>query len=117
MKDILTEMLIGETGAFRCGGKFIVMPTSQRIKSHLLTAFCGAIIVPENIVLPENEYNQEMWECELIIIPKRKYSGKGSKLYGWKIGDMLTGAYGDPEQWGRKYFDSEQALKTESDGG
>lgn len=117
-EDVLSEMLMGEKGAVRCVGKLYISPRSQEIEGMQLVVIGGAVVSPEggNLVLPENAKYAEMWECEIIIIPKRKYSSfgkktKGGKRFGgnipfngYRIDQVLCGNYGDPEAWGREYF-------------
>ena len=118
-------MLVGEPGAVRCIGKFYISPRSQNIDGMQLVMIGGAVVSPSggNLVSPENAKYAEMWECEIIIIPKRKYSsfkkgepanssvggrrfGLGIPFNGYRIDQILAGNYGDPEAWGEKYFDS-----------
>lgn len=131
--DEMAEMLTGEKGAVRCIGKFYISPRMGTIEGMPLVMVAGAVVSPcgGKLVLPENAKYAEMWECEIIIIPKRKYSSldeggkppsgrKGGKRFsqdtdpecfgipfnGYRIDQVLCGNYGDPEAWGRKYFDS-----------
>lgn len=122
-EDIMSEMLTGEKGAVRCMGKFYISPRMSEIEGMPLIMIAGAVVSPVGgkLVLPENEGHAEMWECEIIIIPKRKYSGMydnprtqrfGSKKWayeGYRVDQILCGRYGDPESWGEEYF--EKALK------
>lgn len=117
--DYLTEMLTGEKGAVRCIGKFIISPRNQKIEEMPLHLIAGSAVCPTGLmVLPENAKYNEMWECEIILIPKRKYSGliKGIKgnsgdnvfdhaFSGCRIDQILCSNFGSPESWGKKYFD------------
>lgn len=123
--DTITEMLVGERGAVWCIGKLYISPRRQEIDGMQLVMIGGAVVSPEggNLVLPENAEYSEMWECEIIIIPKRKYSsfdkkGKGPEakvggrrfggdipFNGYRIDQVLCGNYGDPQAWGREYFE------------
>ena len=117
--DVMAEMLTGEKGAIRCIGKFYISPRGNEIDGMPLVMIAGAAVSPcgGKLVSPENEGHAEMWECEIIIIPKRKYSGKlesrrvGGAAYayeGWRVDQVLCAQYGNPEQWGRKYFDTNE---------
>lgn len=122
-EDIMSEMFIGEKGAIRCIGKFYISPRMNEINGMPLIMIAGTIVSPcgGKLVLPENEKHAEMWECEMILIPKRKYSGMydnrkeqrfGSSKWayeGYRVDQVLVGGYGDPKMWGREYF--KQALK------
>lgn len=121
-QDVLSEMLTGEKGAIRCIGKFYISPRMGKIEGMPLVMVAGAVVSPEGgkLVLPENEGHAEMWECEIIIIPKRKYSGmygnrrdqrfgSGKWAYeGYRVDQVLVGNYGDPESWGDEYFQGQK---------
>jgi len=118
--DVVSEMMTGERGSVRCIGKFYISPRRQHVSGMPLVMMGGAVVSPAGgkLVLPENEDYAEMWECEIIIIPKRKYSSFGKEgnlggqhshgrkipFNGWRIDQVLTSDYGDPEAWGREYF-------------
>ena len=122
MSDVLAEMMTGKKGASRCIGKFYIMPTSNEIKNMPLTMIAGAVVLPEGgkLVSKENEEYCEMWECEIIIIPKRKYSSKigkpeekvdgafGHVYCGYRVDQVLGSDFGNPNNWGREYFESEE---------
>ncbi len=114
-KDEITEMLVGKLGAVRCLGKVVLTPQSKTVENLPLTMIAGAVVSPCGpLVLPENAKYAEMWECEIIIIPKRKYSGKinkssgitGHAFCGWRIDKILADRYGNPDCWGPEYFES-----------
>lgn len=122
-KDIISEMLTGEKGSVKCIGKFYIMPTMSEVENMSLVMVAGAVVSPcgGKLVLPENEKYSEMWECEIIIIPKRKYSGtygtsKREQRFGitnhafggYRVDQVLAGNYGDPKAWGREYFAEEK---------
>jgi hypothetical protein len=114
-EDYFTEMLTGEKGSVRGIGKFIISPRNNEIDGLPLIMVAGAAVFPEGktLVLPENKEYSEMWECEIIIIPRRKYSGKigGRKLHafsGSRIDQILCSNYGSPEAWGKKYYEKEK---------
>ncbi len=108
--DAISEMITGEKGAVKCIGKFYIMPTSKEIKGMPLTLVAGSVVSPcgGKLVLPENERYSEMWECEIIIIPKRKFSGTDGTFHpflGYRIDRVLTSNFGDPNMWGKEYFE------------
>jgi hypothetical protein len=117
MNDPLTEMIVGKEGAIRLVGKFYIMPTATTHAGGKAVLMAGVVVLPpgESIVLPENEQYSEMWETEIILIPKRKYSSfpKGKKpkdffppFAGWRVDQVLAGKFGDPKSWEREYFES-----------
>lgn len=121
-QDVLSEMLTGEKGSIRCIGKFYIMPTRSEIDGRKLTLFAGALTpsVGQHLVSPECEKHSEMWEAEIIIIPKRKYSSKYKTtkkqqtfgvnewaFNGYRVDQVICGRYGDPDCWGEEYFEAE----------
>jgi len=126
MVDTMSEMLTGEKGAIRCIGKFYISPRMSEVERMPLIMIAGAVVSPEGgkLVLPENEGHAEMWECEIIIIPKRKYSGMHDKprdqrfgsgkwaFEGYRVDQVLCDRYSDPNVWGRKYFDSKNNISS-----
>ncbi len=112
--DYLSEMMTGEKGSVRGIGKFVISPRKQEIDGMPLIMVAGSAVFPigGDLVLPENKGRGEMWECEIIIIPKRKYSGEikrnGLTYYayeGRRIDQILCSEYGRPESWGREYYE------------
>lgn len=110
MGDVLTEMEHGE-GAIRMPAKLVLKPDGAPNDDGLMTiGLWGAAASGfGQLVLQENEDKWEMWECEIIIIPRRKYSGTrndGSTAFAGKRADqMLVGNYHLPECWGPKYYE------------
>lgn len=125
MNDVMTEMLVGEPEAVRCIGKFYISPRRQEVEGMPLVMIAGSAVSPcgGTLVSPENEGHAEMWECEIIIIPKRKYSGKyieksrrsfGLSQWayeGYRVDQVLVDNFGDPACWGPKYYDCNQKSK------
>lgn len=96
--DFMTEMEHGK-GAIRRVAKLIMSHTNMKAEATLI----AGVAVPE---LPiEDCLGREMWECEIIIIPIRKYR-QGDGYKGHRIDQLLTGPYYDPDQWGEKYFEN-----------
>ncbi len=123
MKDVMAEMLVGEEGAIRCIGKFYIMPSSGEIEEMPKILVAGVVVSPEGgkLVSKENEGYAEMWEAEIIIIPKRKYSGtltekRGNRFKdetyhpysGYRIDQVLVSDFGNPEVWGPEYFERQK---------
>lgn len=116
-RDFLAEMLCGE-GAVRVIGKVVLMPQTDRVDAGSYsdvakTAVFGAVVSPNHLIIEENLGCHEMWEGELILLPKRKYSscdGNGNivtKFRGYRIDQILCDTFGDAESWGRKYWESQ----------
>ena len=66
-----------------------------------------------------------MWECEIIILPIRKYTSKfslkkngcsGHAFHGLRADQMLVGPYHDPDCWGPCYFETKDNDTHRNDG-
>ncbi|MHA1469706.1 MAG: hypothetical protein ACTSSP_03995, partial [Candidatus Asgardarchaeia archaeon] len=81
MTDDYAEQISGRKGAVTCIGKFYMSPRGGEIGGMPLVLMAGAVVSPKGgkLVLPENEMFSEMWECEVIIMPIRKYSSFDEK--------------------------------------
>ena len=106
MNDRLTEMLVGERGAIWVAAKVVLIP--NRIEGELfVTVIAGAIVTPGAHFIEGNTYENkgELWECVLIIIPKKKYRSKEPYPFpGWSISQIISTNYANPENWGDEYF-------------
>ena len=113
MKDLLTEMMFGE-GAIKVAGKIVLLPkgiTKRGSKKLHRTLIGGMLITPAGLLVKkESNDMHEMWECEFIIIPKKKYAPHdkdGKPVYqfaGYTLDGILTDGFADPENWGDEYF-------------
>ncbi len=121
MRDLITEMAYGE-GAIRVGGKIVLLPKGTvNVDSRELyrTLIGGMLITPtEPLVREESGGLHEMWECEFIIIPKKKYGPHdkdGKRVYqfaGYDLGGILTNGFAEPENWGDEYFKAAQSTRS-----
>lgn len=112
MIDEITEMTYGE-GAIRVAGRIVLMPKGTvrgDSKALHVTLIGGGLITTGPLVRKESGQHSEMWECEFIIIPKKKYSPHdkdGKEVYqfaGHGLSGMLTDGFAEPENWGEEYF-------------
>lgn len=116
--DTIAEMLVGQIGAVRAIGKFVIAPRGTKHLEEKMPKimFAGSMFVPDDdnkaLILPGTKGWCEMWECELIIMPRRKYSGYRNEeaeerrvFKGKRIDQILTGGFDRPEVWGDKYFE------------
>ena len=106
--DVLTEWEHGP-GAVRMPAKLVLRPSGKDDGFTQIGLWGSAMSHVGSLVLPENEDRWEMWECEIIIIPRRKYSGRlpnGKTAFGGMRADqMLCGGFGIREYWGPCYYD------------
>ncbi len=113
-RDIIAEMTTSEKGSVKCIGKFVISPRRQTIEGMPLIMIIGAAVSPEggSLVQPEDDGWSEMWECELILMPKRKYSSlrkDGARAFaGCRADQILSSDYGSPGSWGKKIYDLEE---------
>ncbi len=102
-QDWITKSMHGDD-AVHTVGKLVMMggnrndPKVQKIGG--MTCVFG-LLVPD--LVPTTDAH-EMWECDVIIIPRRKYRGWIEP--GARVDQMLTGNFGDPELWDEKFFES-----------
>jgi len=98
-QDLISEMGYG-AGAVRVHGRFIMRPTSN---NNVLMA--GAIV-------PKLIEADEMWEVEIIIIPKRKFKMERKIFEGCRIDQMLTWGFADSRKWAKApYWQGEDIPK------
>lgn len=107
MSDVLTEMLVGHTGAVRVAGKFVLTPQRRKIEELFHLTIIGSVVSVCPLVIPKNAGHREMWEGELILIPKRKHNF--DKSYdGMRADQILASDFGNPESWGGMYWEQPQ---------
>ena len=110
-EDVLSEQMFGE-GAVRLGncrmgirnGKSQSIDTidggTEEVTS---TVLFGIAIHTPNMVNGDEAF--QMWECEVIIIPRKKYR-RGLRLNKGRIDRVLCGGQiGDPDCWEEEIFD------------
>ena len=106
MSDPLAEMITGEPGSVRAYGKIVVRPSGEvDIAGKLAkTAIWGVVFSPDPWGAPGSKDDFEMWECEIIITPKRRFSssrdGHVVPIAHSRADQMLTGNFADPDEWG-----------------
>jgi len=115
--DALTEMLVAHKGAIRMPAKLVLRPGATEDIGRQIGLWGAAICPPElcPLIDPRSEGHNEMWECEIIILPRRKYTSKltvekngctGHAFSGLRADQMLVRAYHRPECWGPCYWES-----------
>jgi hypothetical protein len=115
-KDPVTELITGREGSISVCGKIVITPCTKKICGHPTSSIAGHIVHPQLLVSEESKDLRELWECELIIIPRIKFSaigedGKPNHFAGYTTdGIMTTAGFDSPDYWGRKYFDVTKLL-------
>lgn len=108
-KDILTEMLVGKEGAIKVVGKIVACNQKDR------TLIAGLVFPKINAPIPKKREDEilvdsleyEMWEGEIIFIPRAKYRGRvknTEQFTGLRIDQVLTSSWGNPNYWLEKIF-------------
>ena len=111
-QDKITEWEFGE-GAIKTIGKFLIQETSGENpidNKQRMTLICG--LIPESLLIkPTKDSHQsykescEMWEGEIILIPKRKYTENNEEgFWALKIGQKLLGLWGHAKYWKKQIF-------------
>ena len=102
MADFLAEWEHGK-GAFKALTKLVLCGRDS--VGGLAKMTFGGVFLSEEMQIDHDDW--EMWECEIIIIPKRKYKNDPEKsMYGgMRIDQILTSQYAHPETWGDEYFE------------
>ena len=99
MKDHLTEFGYGE-GAVTLQGRFAFANSGTTKGSPLhRTMMVGVVITPEPFL--ESGW-WDMWDAEIILIPKKKFNAE----LGWEAGAILTEGLAQQEIWGEPYWEA-----------
>lgn len=118
-KDTVTEWEFGK-GAIRTTGRFLMSEAagSSREGGPRMTLVAGLVTDPllskpdrktESITSKTMEESCEMWEGEVIFIPRRKYIENVEKgFFALKIDQKLLGLWGHAKYWKKKIFDKEE---------
>lgn len=104
MKDNLTEYAYGE-GAIKVAGRFGLTGKGPKEKGgpHR-TIIAGVLCSPEAIL---DHGHWDMWEVEIILIPKRKFTAN----VGHQANEMITEGIDDFAMWGEPYFEQPRPCK------
>lgn len=118
MKNLVAEFGFGE-GSVKVIAKIVVLPAASLDNSNLdRTLIAGVAIGRLNEELPTKDHTEildksleyEMWEGEIIFIPRRKYRGRKpghSSFAGLRIDQVLVNNWSNPEGWLEKIFEKE----------
>lgn len=98
-KDVLAEMMTAVEGSVRCSAR-VYLTGGRTIDSGQYKTIIGGVLITDT---PINQHEQEMWECDIILIPKKKHKGPGV-FHGHRIDQVLTFGYEDPEKWDGCFF-------------
>lgn len=113
-EDYLTEMLTGQRGAIRTICKLVTCRACSSIPNS--TLIMGLVVndlngdIPDNLKdnIFDNSLEYQMWEGEMILLPIRKYRGRGKgheQFSGLRADQILCSRWGDPVTWHEKIFD------------
>ena len=100
MNEYIAQQLLGDTTKYAIAKLYLSNKGLHVEGLHQIMV--GGVLMMENPGIGD----QEMWECEVHIVPRRKYSGfKPGE--GYRIDQMLTGGYEKPENWKKKIYEAE----------
>lgn len=94
-KDPIAEMQCGN-GAIKVAARIILQQQGKNPKGLDVSLILGIVLSPDTL-FTKTIKGHEMWECEMILIPKRKL--RSGKTYGWLAEDIITRALGDSSIW------------------
>jgi len=102
--DKLAENGYGEGAIRRTSARLVVRGGAERYDSGtgsqvVCNGMWGSIVGPNDITGGDPEF--QMWDCEVIIIPKRKYR-KGFR--GYRADQVLCANFADPNSWEEQIF-------------
>lgn len=102
--DIITEFEFGK-GAIKTCGKFLIQEVPGR-----KTLVAGLLVESLISDTKSKEGSCEMWEGEIIFIPKRKYIQNKTEKNFWALGidQKLLGYWGHAKYWKKKIFDKQK---------
>ena len=121
MSDKLAEMEYGE-GAVRAFGKILMLERSpyegeaKRLGVELGNLIAGVVMTRDgkgllsrsrdkDVVNTNFDESLEMWEVELVIIPKRKFRRNTEEDFATlEVNQMLAGAWWTRESWKEQIF-------------
>lgn len=107
-KDVLTEMQYGK-GAIKTCGKILLYPGGKSPDGFDMTRIFGAVAddLMSNTT-KKKHCKGEMWECELIIIPIRKFiNNKEEQWDVLSLDQQLSSAWGNRESWEKEITEGE----------
>jgi len=97
--DLLTELEHGE-GAVRVAGKFVVRGSSGCGDGQIMFAgSCYRLDGQNELIQCTGEL--ERWDCEVIIIPRRKL---GPGYSGYRIDQILCSDFGNNKNWSKELW-------------
>jgi len=95
--DPLAEMNFGQGAVHIKECRLVVQrKPSVQVGEHTVgkLAFFGSCLTQKDLVGGDN--HNQMWECEVVIIPKRKYR---EGFQGHRADQILCDDFSNPENW------------------
>lgn len=99
-RDEVTELLTGREQSVAVIGKILVYGKG----STGVIMIAGAVLSDEELIqdVGVTGGEPELWECEIILQPRRKLAGFHSR--GCTVNSALTGGYEKPENWEKEIW-------------
>lgn len=107
-KDVLTEMQYGK-GAIKTCGKILLYHGGKSPEGFDMTRIFGVVADDLMSKVPKKKYCKgEMWECELIIIPIKKFTNNKEEQFSiLSLDQQLASAWGNKESWEKEIIEGE----------
>lgn len=101
--DKISEWTFGEGAIYLPECRFVMRggdhAYDEKGKKHARVGIWGSTLCPKDITGGDKEF--QMWECEVVLIPKRKYR-KG--FPGRRADQILVDNFADPNSWDEQIF-------------
>lgn len=111
MKDDISEVQYGE-GAVKVPAKVLVVNQSKEIGGkEIKRVMIGGVAIGDLLDEKRDKKNIshgiEMWEGEIVFIPKSKYRKNNTEpcFHGMQLDQMLMGSWQDGKYWDEKIFE------------
>jgi hypothetical protein len=110
-QDQLTEQMYGEGAihlvdcrmVMRDGGTDYINPNKPNEMAIKKMGIFGVAVNVPNMVNGDGEF--QMWDCEVIIIPRKKYRKGLGANHGRADQVLCGGQIGNPDGWAEEIFD------------
>jgi hypothetical protein len=107
LKEMLTKQMFGENILYGVAKLYMRRATGGPGTKGMARTLIGGVIVTDDPICSGNDdavsKNDRMYECEVIIIPRRIYESSTFQR-GARIDQILVGGYELPQRYKRQIF-------------
>jgi len=109
MKQTIIKQMLGDDAIHTIGKLYMGDKGEQ---NNFRTVMVGGVLLFPQDIFPLKKdrgwgkyFDEEMWEAEVCIVPRRRYRGfkEGD---GLRIDQILTGGFENPSRWKKKVFEA-----------